>query len=544
MRLRDLLILAFLITLLFGTFLGSRPLSVPDEGRYVEIPREMVETGDWLTPRLNGVKYFEKPPLVYWFEAFLIKFFGLSEWSVRIGPAVFALFGCLVVYGAASRLFGRRAGLLSAMVLATSMLYFALSRLVALDMPVTALLTAALLSFLAGTKEPEGGARRSYFYGFYGFAALATLTKGLIGIILPGMIIAAWLLVMNNWRMLRTIHLVTGTALFFLIAAPWHALMAATHREFVDLYFVQEHFLRYLTTMHNRYKPFWFFAPILFAGLFPWSAFLIQAIRRSLPPSWRDRQAHGETIFLLLWAAVVFLFFSASGSKLIPYILPMLPPLAILIGSYLAEAWDGTARGFRGGVIAFAVFGMILGAALLAFPRYRPELIPPGLRPELYVRALIPLGAGALALFINGKRSARQVITGIMIAAAVLFLSLDSLTPHLDHKSVKNMALELKQRLRPGDEVACYQTYYRDLQVYIEKRLTLVDWTGELKAGMAGEDASGWMINEAELRKRWKGTGTIYLVTERRMYDTVVKNLGRSSTIIAENRDALILVNK
>ena len=161
MGLRDLVLLGVLTALFFGCFLGSRPLSVPDEGRYVEIPREMVGTGDYLTPRLNGVKYFEKPPLFYWFEAGMIKLFGLSEWSVRLGPALFALFGCLAVYYAGTRMFGRLAGLMSACILATSVLYYALSRLITLDMPVSVLLTASLLSFLLGTREPAGAARGS-----------------------------------------------------------------------------------------------------------------------------------------------------------------------------------------------------------------------------------------------------------------------------------------------------------------------------------------------------------------------------------------------
>src|SRR5512139_1378602 len=159
-RLRDAIVLALVIGLFFALFLGSRPLSVPDEGRYVEIPREMVVSGDWLTPRLNGVKYFEKPPLFYWIESALIKLYGLSEWSVRTGPALFALFGCLAVYYAGARMFGRRTGLISAGVLATSLLYYALSRLISLDMPVSVLLTASLLSFLLGTREPAGRTRR------------------------------------------------------------------------------------------------------------------------------------------------------------------------------------------------------------------------------------------------------------------------------------------------------------------------------------------------------------------------------------------------
>src|SRR5574337_68433 len=145
--LRDLVLLTVLIGALFGIMLGNRPLSVPDEGRYVEIPREMATTGDYLTPRLNGIKYFEKPVLFYWLEAFSIRLFGLDESGLRLWPALFALFGCLAVYAAGKRLFGRRAGFLAAIVLSTSVLYYALSRVIILDMPVSVLLTVSMLSF-------------------------------------------------------------------------------------------------------------------------------------------------------------------------------------------------------------------------------------------------------------------------------------------------------------------------------------------------------------------------------------------------------------
>jgi len=484
-RLRDAVVLALAIGLFFALFLGSRPLSVPDEGRYVEIPREMVVSGDWLTPRLNGVKYFEKPPLFYWTEAFLVRLFGLSEWSVRMGPALFALFGCLAVYYAGARLYGRRAGILSAVVLATSVLYYALSRLISLDMPVSVLLTVSLLSFLLGTREPAGNSRRLFFWGFYAFAALATLTKGLIGIVFPGMIIFSWMLIAGEWRTLRTMHLASGLALFLLIAAPWHLLAGRANPEFFDFYFVREHFQRYLTKVHHHYKPFWFFIPIVVGGFLPWSAFLFQAVRHALPDSWADRKQNKEAIFLLLWAGLILLFFSASSSKLIPYVLPVLPPLALLVGKYLADTRPiGPAWGFP---VSFAA---LAGTAVLL----------------------------------------------LIIAGAV--------APRFEKRSTKPLAMTLKPLLRADDEIIHYRNYYQDLPVYLERRMTIAEWKGELDFGTTIEDTSGWMIDETELWRRWSGPKRVFLLAGTRDAEALRGKPGMPFFLIAGTENTVILSNR
>ncbi|MEK6743782.1 MAG: glycosyltransferase family 39 protein [Nitrospirota bacterium] len=547
MRLRDLIILIALTALFFGLFLGSRPLSVPDEGRYVEIPREMVVTGDYLTPRLNGVKYFEKPPLFYWFEAVLVKLLGLSEWSVRLGPALFALFGCFTVYYAGSRMFGRRTGLLSAIVLATSVLYYALSRLITLDMPVAVLLTASLLSFLLGTREPEGATRRLFFWGFYACAALATMTKGLIGIVFPGMIIFAWMLIMHEWRILRSMHLFSGLVLFSLIAAPWHILVNRANPEFFDFYFIREHFQRYLTKVHHHYKPFWFYVPVLLLGLFPWSAFLVQAVKQSLPSSWKERHQHKESIFLLLWAGLILLFFSASSSKLIPYLLPVLPPLALLVGKYLADSWDKTdTAGFRIGTIMFSIICAMLGAGLVALPSYVPEAGSPGLRLILYTMAvwLVMASIAALTNWSRQKDAVKRTVPAIVITISVLFIMVSAISPVFDTRSLKPFAQVLKPLLRPGDEIAHYRNYYQDLPVYLERRMTLVDWKGELDFGMTIEDVSGWMIDEEELWKRWRGPNRIFLLSGIRDADAMRKVPNRPFFLIAQNKNTVILSNQ
>jgi 4-amino-4-deoxy-L-arabinose transferase-like glycosyltransferase len=544
MRLRDLIILFVLTALFFGLFLGSRPLSVPDEGRYVEIPREMVVTGDYLTPRLNGVKYFEKPPLFYWFEAGAIKLFGLSEWSVRLGPALFALLGCLAVYYAGTRMFGRLTGILSACVLATSTLYYALSRLIAPDMQVSVLLTASLLSFLVGTREPAGTRRRFFFWGFYAFAALATLAKGLIGILFPGMIIFTWMLIMSEWRILRSMYLPSGLALFILIAAPWHILINRANPEFFDFYFIREHFQRFLTTVHQHYKPFWFFIPVLVLGFFPWSAFLVQAIRQNLPPSWKDRNQHKDAIFLMLWAGIVFLFFSASSSKLIPYILPILPPLALLTGRYFAVVWEtGPTAGLQGGLVVHMLLSSLISIGLVLLPRSRlaaDTSVPFGL---LYFLASMVLFGSSSALLAAGRRTVRRPLVIILLSTMVFFTAAQSLFIAFDTRSLKSLALVLKPVLQPGDEVAAYHTYYQDLPVYLERRVTVVDWTGEMEFGTKTEDVSEWMIDDAEFGRRWQGPDRIFVVASKKEADAFRKYPGRAYFPVAQNKNTVILSN-
>jgi 4-amino-4-deoxy-L-arabinose transferase-like glycosyltransferase len=543
-RLIDAIVLALMIGLFFSLFLGSRPLSVPDEGRYVEIPREMVVTGDWLTPRLNGVKYFEKPPLFYWFEAGLIKLFGLSEWSVRIGPALFAVFGCLAVYFAGSRMFGRRAGLASAIVLATNILYYALSQLITLDMPVSVLLTASLLAFLLGTRETETSSRRIFFWAFYVFAALAVLAKGLIGIVIPGMIIGSWILLMNEWRVLRSMHLASGMAIFLLIAVPWHILVDRANPEFFNFYFIHEHFQRYLTKVHGRYKPFWFFIPIVLLGLFPWIAFLFQAVKQNFPTSWKDRARHKEAIFLMLWAGLVFLFFSASSSKLVTYILPVFPPLAILIGRFLADAWGRRQLGgIRAAEVLLLLTAMVFVIAIGLLPRYRPEFDIHVLRPHLYA-IIIVLFAGNLATWIlNRKYGVRSGLLALTVTTMIFAIACSSTMPHLDTRSIKQLAMDLRSHLRSSDEVVSYRTYYQDLPVYLERRITVVEWKGELEFGTTVEDTKGWMINEIELWKRWLGPRRMFLVAGKKDADALRRTPERPFFLITENKNTVILSN-
>jgi len=548
---RDILILILLLSLFFGFGLGSRALWHPDEGRYVEIPREMTVTGDYVTPRLNGVKYFEKPAMFYWLQAGAIKVFGLKEWAMRLWPMIFAIIACLAVYVAGRKLYNRRTGLIAAAMLATAPLHYFLGRAITLDMAASSLLTVSLFAFLLGTREPAGRTRRNYFWLFYACAALATLTKGLIGIVIPAMVIGMWILILNQWRLLASIYLPSGLLLFLLIAAPWHIAAARANPEFAQFYFIHEHFQRYLTKVHDRYQPPWFFIPVLLAGFYPWTAYLTQAVTGSLPASWRRLREQPEELFLVLWAVLVFVFFSFSDSKLVPYILPVIPPLALLTARYFAAQWENPASmGLRVGAGVLFVLGVLFTAALIYLPATltdRPRVAEYTALFGSYAWVILGslLAVALIPFAVSFRRRLKWTLVALVMTSAVLLVVIDHGLSYLEHKrSVKELALVLKPRLQAGDEVMTYQEYYQDLPVYLERRISIVDWKGELRFGSEVEDVSAWMIAEPVFYQRWQGPGRRYLLTTQSNYDKL-RVTGRGQFyLLAQSGSNVLLTNK
>jgi 4-amino-4-deoxy-L-arabinose transferase-like glycosyltransferase len=242
--LRDILVLTTILGALFFSFLGNRPLAAPDEGRYVEIPREMVQTGDYLTPHLNGLVYFEKPPLFYWIETLPIRYFGIQEAPLRFPLAFLALLGCLLTYFFVQRLYDRATGLWATGIVGTSLLYNVLGRLITLDMGFSVFLSGALLSFLTATEEPSPQKRRGWMILASFCGAAAVMTKGLAGLVLPGLIVGLWVLLARRWIVLRFLFLPSSILLFLLLIAPWHVLVSLKNPGFLDFYFIHEHVTR------------------------------------------------------------------------------------------------------------------------------------------------------------------------------------------------------------------------------------------------------------------------------------------------------------
>lgn len=544
---RDLWRLALVLIVFFFAFLGGRPLSNPDEGRYAEIPREMALTGDYITPRLNGVKYFEKPPLVYWLSALTFKVTGVNEWSARFWCAAFAVFGAMVTYVAGRALYDRKTGLFSALVLSLSLLYYGLSRVILLDLIVAVWIATTLFSFLAAVREPPSRKRRLLFLGFYGGMALATLTKGLIGIVLPCAVAGLWVLALNQWRALRPVYPFSGSLLLLGIAAPWHVLAARANPDFLWFYFVHEHFLRFATQTHGRYEPWWFFVPVLLAGLFPWVVFLPQALRQGLRGGWGERLRNNAAWFLVIWIGFILLFFSKSQSKLVPYILPVFPAVAVLIGRYIATAWaEPHALQLRKGLYTYVALCGVFAIGLSVVKVSRDAAIAASLYPWQWSLVALFAVSGLVVAVINARRGGRTALVALSFSTAALFVLLNFVGERADRRSTRPLALILKPQLQPGDEVYAVGEYFQDLPVYLDRLVSVVDYEGELAFGIHAEPEKSMtrFLSREAFRARWRQPERRFAVVRKRDLAELLAAGDFPHVVMGEFREQVLLGNR
>ena len=461
----------------------------PDEGRYAEIAREMAITGDWITPRVNGIKYFEKPPLQYWATASAFKIFGEHHWTSRLWAAVTGLLGVVAVFLAGQRLFGSATGLYAALVLASSALYVGIGHMNTLDMGLTFFMAATALAFLlahgAGTSP---AASRRWMLVAWASAALAVLSKGLIGIVLPAAVVAVYVTLQRDWGLLARLQWIRGTLLFLAIAAPWFVLVQRVNPEFATFFFIHEHFDRFATASHLRARPWWFFIYVLAAGSLPWLTLLPQALVRG----WRlsgPRQEFQPARFLLVWTVVIFLFFSASHSKLPSYILPIFPALALLLGLTLAEtaprrlAWHAVPV-LLAGLAVIAISPRVVAMASATTPAYLYERYVPWIAAA---GAALAIGGGyALFCFRSGKRGAALLGMGWggLLAAQLAITGHEVLSPTY---SAYQLARDIKPHLAGDAPFFSVRTYDQTLPFYIKRTVTLVAFQGELAYGLEHE---------------------------------------------------------
>jgi len=512
---KDILFLTILLSALFFISLGSRPLFVPDEGRYAEIAREMVASRDYVTPYLNSIKYFEKPVLFYWMEAAAIHLGGLNLWAIRSVNAVLGLLGCLLTYGAVRALYNRRTALLSACILGTSTLYFVMTHMISLDLPVTVFLSLTLYAFLLAIQHPAGNTRRFYLFGAALAAACAVLTKGLIGIVFPILIIGTFLAATREWRMLLKLYIPSCLLVFFLAAAPWHILVGLRHPEFFYFYFINQHFLRYTMLKIGHYQPVWFFIPVLIAGFFPWIVFLPQTLGNIMTGLLRPKNR--TTLFLLIWAVLIFIFFSISKSKLIPYILPVFPPLAILTARYLDEHLNKPSAGIKAGFICLLPAALLITCVFFLFLQ-KAEIPDPGMATRYLYAAAAILMAGTLAACLWLSHHPKRSLV-MLIASSGLFLLLAfSSLPFIDTRSILPLANILNPILKLQDEVVTYDQYFQDLPFYLERRVTILNWKNEMTQGMKHQDTREWMINDQTFWQRWHSEKRIFAIMGKKDY--------------------------
>jgi len=282
--------------------LPIRPLFDPDEGRYAEIPREMVASGDWVTPRLNGLRYFEKPPLQYWATAALYMVFGVHEWTARLWSASLAFLCIPMVFAFARRIgYSPETAVIAAALLAVNPYFALMGQLNLLDQGFTFFLSAAVFSFVIAQRESlEPRRSRTWMLLTWTSLALAILSKGIVTLVLAGATLGLYMIVTRDASRLRRLNLALGIPLMLLIAVPWFWAVQSRNPDFLQFFFVHEHLQRYFTTVHERVQPFWFFFPIVLLALLPlignWRSWRLADIESAKAPG----EFRAE-IFLLLW---------------------------------------------------------------------------------------------------------------------------------------------------------------------------------------------------------------------------------------------------
>ena len=542
---RGLFVLLALTLLLMLLQTGRTPLFEPDEGRYAEIPREMLATGDFVTPRLNGVLYFEKPPLYYWLVAGSMALLGPGEWAVRL-PGMIASAGMVLLTVAfARRRWGLRTALLAGIVTGTSVLVFVLARIAIIDPVLSLALSAAAFafcSFLEAEWRGDARAARSALYGLAVASAAAVMLKGLIGIVLPGGAIAVYVMLSGRWNLVPKLLAPGPIVVFLLLAVPWHVAVARRNPDFLQFYFVHEHFDRFVKSDHRRGGHPLYFVAVLLAGFLPWTGFFGR-LRETFPTRLAALRDRGSESFLWIWSLVVFIFFSLSRSKLIPYLEPIWPALGLLLAIGIERARQrgrafgaerlltavlflallGTGVFFGLGAGYLAAWGATrLGIATLStlllivtfcsFPRLRGRLS--GRRTGLSGIDPIPGIAGPWLAFLFGlllilPSAARQITPWPLVS-------------------------QLLPELKPGDLLVQRGHYLQGAPFYA-KRLTPIFALGwhELDFGRSHPGTEALFPTEEAFRALWTGPERVLAI----VHEGNVRDFGNPATGLPRGRE-------
>ncbi len=445
-------------------FYGNHNLLITDnvESNYALTAKEMVMSGDWISPQIYGQYWFDKPILFYTVTAFAYLVFGCTEFASRFFPAIFGLASVALIGWSGKKLYSEKVGFYSAIVLASSFEFFLISKMVITDSLLFFFFSLALISFLLGYEKNES----KYYYGFYLGAALAVLTKGPIGILLPGLIITLFLLIKRDFKALRSMKIISGSMLFLIIALPWYSTMIVLHgKNFIDVFFGTHNFLRATVSEHPKDNVFYFYTVVAILALFPWVGFIPEFIKKITANKLEILRMNSKILFLILWVSCVFVFFQLIATKYLSYTYPLVFPSALLLGKYFA---DNRAIIKYNRVIIwnsfFYVFIMLSGGWC-----FQNKLISLN---SLYflVGGIGVLLIGNLYLFFQGNKKTNIIAIAVSAYLLNLILINNICLPLAQNRSAKNIAQEI-QSLTDNKEVYVYGNYPTSAVFYSGKKI-------------------------------------------------------------------------
>ncbi len=518
-----ILLLVIIYALLWFGTLDYRHLIPSDEGRYAEIAREMLVTGDWVTPRYNGYKYFEKPPLQAWATAAAFQMFGIGEWQARLWTALTGFFTILLIGFTGARIYNARAGWLASAVLASSPMWVISGHFNSLDMGLSAFLVAALCSLLLAQTSQNKHSCRNWMWACWAFMGLATLSKGVIGVAIPAMVFIAYSISTWDWKIWTRLRIFSGSILFLAITAPWFLLVSQRNPEFLEFFFIHEHLQRFTQDAHSRTGPIYYFVPLLLVGILPW--FL--QIPGAVIEAWRERRREFSAGWLLVcWFVVIFAFFSVSRSKLPGYIIPIFPALALLIGNRLDQLLGHTnsmTLAWKLQALGFALLGCVGFFFLDAIGKQaRPDEI------EAYAQYAYWVISALLVLIIFSAfaawQSARNGIQSIVSFACGFFLC--AIIAGTGHETLGRAVsgIDLVERVKASvpAKINFYSVRLLDHTVpfYLGRTMIMVEYPDELEFGVNQEPAL-WMPTLDAFIARWQEDQTAYALMVPEQFDAL-----------------------
>jgi 4-amino-4-deoxy-L-arabinose transferase-like glycosyltransferase len=480
-----ILILATLYVCYFS-HLGAIGFVGPDEPRYAWIARHMVETGDWVTPRLYGKPWFEKPVLYYWGAALCFKLFGVSEAAARLPSAISALLATLALAWLALRLYGAETARWLLLLLPTTVGMIGFSHAAATDMPFSAMFTIAMVCaavVLGLTRNentpilPRTPWLALILFGF--FLGLAALAKGPAAIILSGGAIFFWALFTKRWRDAFRLFHPAAIASFCLTALPWYILCARRNPDFFRIFIIEHNFKRYLTPEFQHIQPFWFYLPILLIALFPWVGMSISAVsyvfRKKLgmrPDIW--------SIYLLTWIFLPLAFFSISKSKLPGYILPAILPFALLTAISLSKALSTPKVPLPSGYAVLALTPVLTAATASATIYLEHASFLPSKFPLVLAIIALATGNACLVFAFTGRKVlllASGVICLVMLVEATAISALPSVDIFVSPRRVAQIVHEHPQSTGTIVTFRLKRGWQYGLNFYLHREIA--EWAGD-----------------------------------------------------------------
>ena len=536
--------------------LGSVALFEPDEGRNAEKAREVLLLNDWITPHENFYPVLDKPIFFYWLIALFYQLFGVSEWTARL-PSLLSALGCVfLIYRFSRAHWGRWVALWSALILVTSVEFFILARTVIFDMPLTFCETVALLAFYEAKQSENRRRRAALCLAMYLALGAGTLIKGLVALVIPGIVFFLFILLRRRWQILRRIYLIPGAGVFLAVVLPWYLQAEARNPGYLNYYLWAEHFGRYTTASFDRSEPWYYFIGVALVGFFPWTLVLPWIIKNLWRRSWDDK-----TVYLVLWVSVPLLFFSASHSKLPHYILPIFPALSILAGATIVGLYEQSGSKLRWVMISIWVV-QSLNALYLLLGAFYPTILAHQIRERFSDMAFLLWLYATVSLVILGYMASRwithdRVRQGPIYLAQVVGLSVffmlltEVMISAAPDRSAKQTAMAVLSHLRSGEQVALFETYMSGLPFYLraERPVWLITHESKKRTflgnyytiGKRHDPVTPWgkaIFNLDDFAKQWKTRRQPFLVILKD------KNLNQLAETIGETPKPLARVDE